>query len=76
MLKKIRRRFILAAMAAFGMVMLVIVAGINVANYIQTTSMQDHLAADLLLYGPRAFNPPREGGPLKRGQPGRGPEAE
>lgn len=76
MLKKIRRRFILAAMAAFGTVMLVILAGINVANYIQTTSMQDHLAADLLLYGPRAFNPPREGGPPKRDRPGRGPEAE
>lgn len=76
MLKKIRRRFILAAMAAFGTVMLVIVAGINGANYIQTTSMQDHLAADLLLYGPRAFNPPREGGPPKRDRPGRGPEAE
>lgn len=76
MLKKIRRRFILAAMAAFGTVMLVIVAGINVANYVQTTSMQDHLAADLLLYGPRAFNPPREGGPPKGNRPGRGPEAE
>ena len=33
MLKKIRRRFILAAMAAFGAVMLVIIVGINVANY-------------------------------------------
>ena len=76
MLKKIRRRFILAAMAAFGTVMLVIVAGINGANYVQTTSMQDQLAADLLLYGPRAFNPSREGGPPKRDRPGRGPEAE
>ena len=48
MLKKIQRRFILAAMAAFGTVMLLIIAGINLANYYRTTSMQDRLAGELL----------------------------
>ncbi len=41
MLKKMQRRFILAAMAAFGTVMLVLVVGINTANYCRTTSMQE-----------------------------------
>lgn len=48
MLKKIQRRFILAAMAAFGLVMLLIIVGINAANYYRTTSMQDRLAKELL----------------------------
>ena len=46
MLKKIQRRFILAAMAAFGTVMLLIIVGINAANYYRTTSMQDHSEPD------------------------------
>lgn len=50
MLKKIQRRFVLAAMAAFGMVMLLIIVGINAANYYRTTSMQDHLAEELLAH--------------------------
>lgn len=50
MLKKMQRRFILAAMAAFGTVMLVLVVGINIANYHRTTSMQDDLAVSLLEY--------------------------
>lgn len=76
MLKKIQRRFILASMAAFGMVMFVIVAGINIANYMQTISMQDRLAMELLLHGPQALKRPRENGPPRRDFPGRGPEAE
>lgn len=48
MLKKIQRRFVLAAMAAFGLVMLLIIVGINIANYYRTTSMQDRLAKELL----------------------------
>ena len=48
MLKKIQRRFILAAMAAFGTVTLLIIAGINAANYYRTTAMQDGLAEALL----------------------------
>ena len=50
MLKKIQRRFILVAMAAFGTVMLLIIVGINVANYYRTTSMQDRLAGELLAH--------------------------
>lgn len=42
MLKKIQRRFVLAAMAAFGTITLLIIVGINAANYYRTTSMQDH----------------------------------
>ena len=61
MLKKIRHGFIAAAMASYGVVMLVLVAGINIANYMQTASMQDQLAMDLLLYGPRALRHPGEG---------------
>lgn len=48
MLKKIQRRFILAAMAAFSTVMLLIIVGINAANYYRTASMQDRLAGELL----------------------------
>lgn len=48
MLKKIQRRFILAAMAAFGTVTLLIIVGINAANYYRTTAMQDGLAEALL----------------------------
>lgn len=50
MLKKIQRRFIVAAMAAFSTVMLLIIAGINMANYCRTTSMQDYLVGELLLH--------------------------
>ena len=50
MLKKIQRRFILAAMAAFGAVLLILLVGINVANYFQATSMQDRMARNLLGY--------------------------
>lgn len=42
MLKKLRIRFILAAMAAFGAVMLLLTAGINVLNYYQVAKSQDH----------------------------------
>lgn len=90
MLKKIQRRFILAAMAAFGTVMLLIIAGINAANYYRTTSMQDHLAAELLVHGQAVFfgsetpfmaaggKPERDlqaPPPPDRGMTGRNPEA-
>lgn len=75
MLKKIQGRFILAAMAAFGTVMLLIIVGINAANYYRTTSMQDHLAGALLEYGPRAFSKPETPPPPERGMAGRNPEA-
>ena len=38
MLKKMQRRFILAAMAAFGTVMAVLLAGINLVNFCRITS--------------------------------------
>ena len=38
MLKKMQRRFIMAAMAAFATVMLMLVVGINIVNYYRTTS--------------------------------------
>lgn len=53
MLRKMQRRFIMAAMAAFGTVMLVLVVGINVVNYCRMTSMQDGMAASLLEYEQR-----------------------
>lgn len=55
MLKKMQRRFIMAAMAAFSTVMLVLVVGINMVNFFRTTSMQDGLAASLLEYEQRAY---------------------
>jgi len=55
MLKKMQRRFIMAAMAAFATVMLVLVAGINIVNFFRTTSMQDNLAVSLLEYEQRAY---------------------
>lgn len=50
MLKKMQRRFIMAAMAAFGTVMFVLVVGINIINYDRTISVQDDMAASLLEY--------------------------
>ena len=41
MLKKMQNRFILAAMAAFGFVMVLVVVGINVTNYVQMVASQD-----------------------------------
>lgn len=76
MLKKIQRRFILAAMAAFGTVMVLIVVGINWANYVQTASMQDQLALRLLEHGWQAFKGPEKKFPPVRDLPGGGPEAE
>lgn len=76
MLKKIQRRFILAAMAAFGVVMLVLIVGINGANYYRTTSMQDHQAEGLLEHERRVFEQPRTPPPPIKEIPGGGPEAE
>lgn len=71
MLKKIQKRFIFAAMAAFGTVMLLIIFGINAANYYRTTSMQDYLARELLLQEQTLqvrpqMPPPRAGDMSKR----------
>lgn len=50
MLKKMQWRFILAAMAAFGTVMLVLAAGINIANYCQRAAMQDDMLDGIYEY--------------------------
>lgn len=55
MLKRIQRRFVLAAMAAFGTVMPLIIVGINAANYYRTTFMQDRLAEALLEHEQAVF---------------------
>lgn len=76
MLKKMQRRFILAAMAAFSVVMLALIAGINMANYYRTTSMQDHLIENLLEHEKRVFTQPKTPLPPMKKIPGGGPEAE
>lgn len=75
MLKKIQRRFILAAMAAFGTVMLLIIVGINAANYYRTTSMQDRLAGDLLSHERTVLSKREAPPPPARGGGRRDPEA-
>ena len=91
MQKKMRRRFVLAAMAAFGSVTLLLAAGINLMNYFQTTASQDALTAELLRYE-QEMTRRREGRSYENGEPpsepslpppqpepplpGRGPEAE
>lgn len=75
MLKKIQRRFILAAMAAFGTVMLLIIAGINLANYYRTTSMQDRLAGELLSQEQTVLEKRQAPPPPFRNKAGRDPEA-
>lgn len=58
MLRKMRRRFILAAMAAFGSVMVIVAAGINIVNFLQTAAAQDALTAELISYERRGFGQP------------------
>lgn len=50
MLKKMRRRFVMGAMAAFGLVMLVLVTGINLIIYYHMTANQDRQISSLLTY--------------------------
>lgn len=74
MLKKIQRRFILAAMAAFGTITLLIIVGINVANYYRTTSMQDHRAGELLKHEQTVLAKPKAPLPPAGDKSGRDPE--
>ncbi len=76
MLKKIQRRFILAAMAAFGVVMLALIVGINAVNYYRTTSMQDHLIRDLMEHEQHVVRQPQAAPPPFENMRGGGPEAE
>lgn len=75
MLKRIQRRFVSAAMAAFGTVMLLIIVGINAANYYRTAFMQDRLAEALLEHEQTAFSRQEAPPPPDRGISGRDPEA-
>jgi len=75
MLKRIQRRFVLAAMAAFGTVMLLIIVGINAANYYRTAFMQDRLAEALLEDEQAGFSRQEAPPPPDRGISGRDPEA-
>ncbi|MBO5070618.1 MAG: HAMP domain-containing histidine kinase [Roseburia sp.] len=50
MLKKMQRRFIIAAMTAFGVVMFVLITGINILNHYQTTVSQDEIINGILEY--------------------------
>lgn len=59
-MKKMRRRFIVAAMTAFGTVMLVLVTVINIVNYCQTTRRQDELAENLLSHERSAYAEPQK----------------
>lgn len=76
MLKKIQRRFILSAMAAFGAVTLALILGINAVNYHQSTKAQDDLAKRLMRYEYRRTERPEEGPPPMPNMPWAGPEAE
>lgn len=75
MLKKIQRRFILAAMTAFGMITLLIIVGINAANYYRTTFMQDHRAEELLQHEQTVLAKPKAPLPPAGDLSGRDPEA-
>lgn len=50
MLKRLRLRFILSAMAAFGFVMLILVIGINLLNYSVMMARQDETIAGIMEY--------------------------
>lgn len=50
MLRRMQRRFIMAAMAAVSVVMAVILTMINVWNYMVTTERQDHTIIDIWRY--------------------------
>lgn len=76
MLKKMQRRFIAAAMTAFGTVMAALVIVINIVNYCQTTSRQDDLAGNLLRHERKAAADPQKPRPSFPDMPGGGPEAE
>ena len=60
MLRRMQRRFIMAAMAAVSVVMAVILTMINVWNYMVTTEHQDHVIMDIWGYenGKEPMKPP------------------
>ena len=58
MLKKMQRRFILAVMAAFGCVMLILTTGINLINYFQITASEDAILDQIYEYNQNATQYP------------------
>lgn len=78
MLRKLRERFILSAMAAFGIVMLMLVAGINALNYKVTVDRQDDMLAGIMEYEQiRESRPPGGEPPMISDMPwADGPEAD
>ena len=77
MLKKMQWRFIRAAMAAFGTVMLFLAAGINLINYSVTIAAQDRMLDGIFEYEQMAKAPPPGGRPMLSEMPwAPGPEAD
>lgn len=58
MLKKMQNRFILASMAAFGLVMLLLVAGINIASYVRMSVSQREMMERISDYNRRIEKQP------------------
>ena len=77
MLKKMRSRFILAAMFAFGIVMLLLALGINVINYYVTADRQDEMLRGIMGYEQMKTSQHEENLPMISEMPwADGPEAD
>ena len=77
MLKKMQRRFIRAAMTAFGVVLLVLMTGINLLNYSVVTARQDRMLSGIQEYEELRRNRPPERIPMISEMPWAvGPEAD
>lgn len=76
-MRKMQRRFILAAMVSFGTVMLILAVGINLANYHQVRARQDGMLDGICEYEQmKASHPERRRPPISDMPWARGPEAE
>lgn len=77
MLKKMKLRFILAAMTAFGAVMIVLVLGINIITYSVTAGRQDKMLAGIMEYEQMRMSLPVADMPMISEMPwANGPEAD
>ena len=63
MLKKMRRRFITSAMAAFGSVLLVLIIGINLVSFFRMTASQDAMLRRIREYDASLSGKPEESRP-------------
>ena len=76
-MRKMQRRFILAAMISFATVMLILAVGINIANYHQVRVRQDGMLNGICEYERmKASHPERRRPPISDMPWARGPEAE